>query len=136
MAYSDAEKAEAIIRLTINKFDYPKTSRELGIAKPTLRRWNKNVPKQGVVELLERAVQHLLMAIPEKLEGNEWAFTVGTLIDKYLLAQGKPTARIDKTVRTLGLSQDEFDDVLAEANRIIEAAAGGSDPQGNSGTEG
>ena len=136
MSYSDAEKAEALIRLAINKYNFEKTSKDLGITKMTLRRWNKNVPKKGVADLLERAIERLLMSIPEKMGGQQWSIAIGILMDKWLLTQGKPTSRVDQTVRTLGLSQDELNDVLAEANRILEEAAGSGDTQGNSGAEG
>lgn len=135
MAYSDGEKAEALIRLAVNRYDFDKTAKELNLPVMTLRRWNKNVPKNGIADMLERAIEHLLAQIPKDLHGTDWAVTLGILMDKWLLTQNKATARTDHTVRALGLSQDEFDDVLAEANRIIEAATGGGDSPGDRGTE-
>ncbi|GAB4514055.1 MAG: hypothetical protein Kow0047_25800 [Anaerolineae bacterium] len=125
MAYSDAEKAEALIRLALNNYNYQRTSEETGISVMTLRRWNKTVPKKGVAELLERAVERLLMAIPEDLSGRDWALALGILLDKWLLAQGQPTARSESVLRQVrDLSDDQYYAVIAEAERILAEAAG------------
>lgn len=133
MAYSDIEKAEALIKLALNGYDWEKTATETGICKMTLRRWNKIVPKKGVGELLERALARLLMAIPKELGGQEWSVAVGILMDKWLVMQGQPTNRIETVGRGLReLSDDEYYAVLAEAERILHDAASGRvvDPGG------
>lgn len=129
MAYSDAEITEAMIRLAVNKYDYKLTASQLGISEKTLRRWDKNVTKKGVPDLLDRAIERMLMVIPEKWNGQDWAIALGIMIDKWLLMQGEPTSRTETIARHFGnLSADELNDVLAEADRILEeTASGGTD---------
>ena len=52
MAYSDAFRAEALIRLAVNRYDYEKTAEQMGVPVRTLRRWDKNVPKKGVTNAI------------------------------------------------------------------------------------
>jgi len=126
MAYGDLEKAEALIRLAVNHYDYPKTAGELDISIPSLRRWNRTVPKKGIGQLLERAIEQLLMRIPEKFNGQEWAVTVGILMDKWLLAQGQATSRTESIERRIGqMTDDEYYNAIDEAERILAEAAGG-----------
>ena len=127
MAYSDGEVAAALVKLAINKYDYQKTSDQLGIPKMTLRRWNKKVPKRDIAGLLEHAIEHLLASIPEKMTAESWAIALGILMDKWLLVQGKATSR-NENISRMGLNPDELDDVLAEAERILDESArsGGS----------
>jgi len=134
VAYSDAEKAEALIKLAVNFYNFEKTSDELGVAQSTLRAWDKKSAEIAqkkdrfdTAELLERAVQRLLMTIPKPVTLQEWAVTVGILMDKVALFQGMPTQRTESIVRTLQeLQDDEFANVLAEAERILaETTSGG-----------
>ena len=123
MAYSDAEVAEALIRLAVNKYDYDKTAKETGYPPQTLRRWNKSVPKKGVGDLLERAIERMLMHIPTDWRGHDWAVAVGILMDKWLLMQGEPTERTENIQREVArLNPSERDELLAEAKSIIERA--------------
>lgn len=125
MAYSDGEKAEALIRLAVNKYDYDLTAEQTGISAKQIRRWDKLVPKNGVADLLERAISRMLMAIPAEMRGNDWAIALGILLDKWLLIQGEPTSRTESIERRLGdLPASELDSVIAEAERIIAEAAG------------
>lgn len=120
MPYSDMEKAEAIIRLAENRYNFQKTADQLGLQVRTLRRWDKTVPKKGVADLLERALEHILMAIPEKWDGNSWSVAVGILIDKYQLIRGEPTNRIETIIKSLEqIPDDELNTLLSE----FEAAA-------------
>jgi hypothetical protein len=126
MAYSDGEQAEALIRLAINQYDYDLTAEQTGISARTLRRFDKSATKNSVAELLERAIQRMLMAIPEKMDAKDWAVALGILMDKWLLIQGEPTSRVESIERRLGeLPASELDSVIAEAERIIAAATGG-----------
>lgn len=125
MAYSDAEVTEAMIRLAVNKYDYDKTAEQVGVSAKTLQRWDKNVAKKGVPELLERAIERLLMVIPEKMDGNAWSIALGILIDKWLLIQGQATSRTE-LMRVLRIeSEDELSAVIREAERILETSGGG-----------
>lgn len=124
MAYSDVEATEAMIRLAVNKYDYALTAEQLGISEKTLRRWDKNVTKKGVPELLERAIERLLMVIPERMDGNTWAVSLGILIDKWLLVQGQATSR-HELMRVLRIeSEDEFSAVIREAEQILANSDG------------
>ena len=132
MAYSDIEKAEAIIMLAVNKYNFQKTADDFGVPVQTLRRWNKNVPKKSVPELLERAIQRLLMVIPAEMKGSDWSVALGILMDKWLLVQGHATSRTAHINEQMEkLQDDEFDRVLEEANNIIREAQGGSVHKGN-----
>ena len=91
--YSEAQIAEALIRLAINKYDYNKTSEQVSIPSRTLRRWDKDVTKKGVPELLERAIERMLMVIPANMKGSDWAIALGILMDKWLLMQCQATSR-------------------------------------------
>jgi hypothetical protein len=127
MAYSDGEKAEAMIRLAFNKYDFDKTSKETGITVKTLRRWEKNVPKKGVSELLDRAIRHMLANIPTTITGQDWAIALGILMDKWLLLQGEPTARTESVHRQVSeLTDDEYDSLLEEASGILRKVRRGS----------
>ena len=131
MAYSDSERAEAIVRLAVNKYNYDKTSEQLNIPARTLRRWDKSVPKKGVEDLLERAIQRLLMVIPENMSGHDWSITLGILLDKWLLLQGEPTERTENLLKTFGaLTDDERQSVIHEAQEIVGSF---STPGDNSG---
>jgi hypothetical protein len=124
MAYSDAFVTEALIRLAVNKYDYKKTAEQLLIPEMTLRRWesNKNVTKKGIPELLDRAIERMLMVIPDKWDGNSWAIALGILIDKWLLLQGEPTSRSESLIRGMQeVSQNDRDAIIQEAERILAA---------------
>lgn len=130
--YSDNERAEALIRLAVNKYDYEKTAEQCGISDRTLRRWDKVAIKKGIPELLERAIERMLMVIPSDMKGSDWAITLGILIDKWQLIRGAPTDRTETISRKMGgMSEDEFADVLSEANRILEESTSGSLAEGD-----
>lgn len=141
MAYSDTFKQEALICLALNKYNYAKAADSVGVPIRTLRRWDKDVAKNSVPELLERAIEHLLASIPT-LRGQDWAIALGILMDKWLLLQGMPTQRTEGIWKRIEQMNDtELDDVLAEAERIlavpVPAGGGGNgDGQGEGGTVG
>ena len=114
MAYSDSQVTEAMIRLAINKYDYKLTAEQTGISEKTLHRWDKNATKKGVPDLLERAIERMLMVIPEKWNGHDWAVSLGILIDKYQLIHGQPTERTESIFKAL----EEMPD--SELNEIID----------------
>ena len=121
--YSDAERMEAIIRLAINKYDYEKTASQLGINERTLRRWDKVVPKKGIPELLDRAIERMLLVIPDSWSGTDWAIALGILMDKWLLLQGQPTNRTETIFTALEqMPDDELDEII----RQFEEAASGT----------
>jgi len=127
MAYSDLEQAEAMIRLAVNKGDYDKTAVDTGVSRSTLLRWSKMTPKKGVSELLERAIERLLMVIPDKMNGDQWAIALGILLDKWLLVQGQATSRTE-LMRVLRVeSEDELSAVIREAERILTESSGAMD---------
>ena len=131
MAYSDTQASEALIRLAINKYDYKLTSKQVGIPERTLRRWDKNVTKKGVPELLERAIERMLMVIPETWHGQDWAIALGILIDKYQLMHGEPTARIENIFTAIqNLPDDELNDLI---NQFEQAANSGRVDAGENG---
>ena len=141
MAYSDAFRTEAIIRLAVNKYDYDKTSEQMGVTVRTLRLWEKNYPKKGVPELLERAIERLLMVIPSDINARDWSTAVGILFDKWALLQGMPTERTENIINSIGeLPHDERRAVIEEAERIIagfgETSGLGDSNEGNSRTNG
>lgn len=131
-SYSDAFRSEAIIRLVVNGYNLTKTSEELGIPVRTLRRWDKDVPKKTTEELLRRALENILVSIPRTWDGNSWAVAVGILTDKILLFQGKATSRAETISKKLdGFTDDEFTDILEEANSILAEVARGGDTEGD-----
>ena len=125
--YTDAERAEALIKLAVNKHNIRQTAKELDIPVSTLRRWATTGTKKGVFPLLERAIERMLMVIPEKWSGNEWAIALGILIDKFQLMQGEPTSRTEQLFKTYeALTEDERAYVSAEARRLIEEVGSGN----------
>jgi len=119
-SYSDAFRSEAVIKLMINRYDYNKTAAEFKIPERTLRNWEKDFPKKGIGDLLDRAIERLLSNIPEFKRGSDWAIALGILLDKWLLMQGEPTQRTESFVRTFGeLTDAERTAVVEEAERII-----------------
>ena len=139
MAYSDVERAEALVILATNRYDFAKTAKTTGISVRSLKYWVKSAPKCTVPDLLERAIQRLLMVIPANMNGHDWAIALGILMDKWLLLQGMPTQRTEGIWKRIEQMNDvELDDVLAEAERIladpVPAHSGGNgQSQGNGG---
>jgi hypothetical protein len=134
LRHTDEEIAEALVHLAVNHYRFDKASEETGVPETTLRRWAKQTPKRGVADLLDRAVARMLMCIPKNWEGKDWGITVGILLDKWLLAQGRPTVRTESIVSGLdALSEKERQEVIENARRILE---GLSRPSGGSGDSG
>jgi len=132
--YSDAYRTEAMVRLAVNRYDYAKTAEEMGgVTVRTLRNWEKQFPKNTVPELLDRAIERLLMTIPTSWKGQEWAVALGILFDKWLLVQGEPTQRSESIVHGYNsLTDEERELVTARAREIItefsdDGAGPGSD---------
>jgi len=135
VVYEPSERAEAIIRLAVNKYDYGKTATELGVNPKTLRRWEKDVPALGIEEYLERAISRLLLIIPTKWNGKDWGIAIGILMDKWLLIQGAPTSRVESVVKSFEtLEEEERNAVVERARQIIaglsESSADRSDGRG------
>lgn len=123
MAYSDAFVTEAMIRLAINKYDYDTTAEQMGVTARTLRNWEKNFPKKGVPDLLNRAIERMLSVIPDNWNGHDWAIAIGILIDKWLLMQGEPTSRTESILHGLkDIDQNDRNAIVAEAERILSEA--------------
>jgi len=124
--YSDTFKTEAIVRLAVNKYNYELTAEQTGVTARTLRNWEKDFPKKGVHELLERAIERMLMVIPDKWSGHDWAVSLGILIDKYQLIQGEPTERVENIFTAIQkLPESELDELI---NQFEQAAnTGGVD---------
>ena len=131
MAYSDAVVTEALVRLAVNKYNYELTAEQMGVTVRSLRNWEKSFPKKSVPALLERAIERMLMVIPETWTGHDWAITIGILMDKWLLIQGEPTERTESLVKHFdSLSDGEKQAVVAEAERIIASFSAGDNNQG------
>jgi hypothetical protein len=134
MAYSDTVVGEALIRLAVNKYDFDKTAKETGFPAQTLRRWNKNVPKKGVGDLLERAIERMLMHIPTDWSGSNWAIAIGILMDKWLLMQGEPTSRTETIGREVAaMNPTEKDELIVEVKDIIARAKSRANGSGSPG---
>lgn len=125
MAYSDAFVSECLIRLALNKYDFEKTSQQVGIPARTLHRWeaDKTIIKKGIPELLERAIEKLLMGVPDTMPGHDWAIAVGILIDKLQLIQGRPTSRTETFLGLLeAIPDNELDSLIAEFQTATNTA--------------
>lgn len=126
-----------MIALALNRYSFDKTAKATGISKSTLKRWAKLEPKKEVSGLLDRAIEQLLMNIPKAMTGQEWAIALGILLDKYLIMRGEPIMRTESTHRQISsLTDDEFDNVLEEASRILHERTGSSLPPGDDGSTG
>lgn len=131
MAYTDAERTEALITLALNKYNWEQASKETGIPVRTLRRWDKSDAKKTVPELLERTISRLLMKVPWQIPPKDYGIILGILLDKYLLMTGAPTSRSETVLRKLdGLSDDEWDDIQQEMERILAGGNRGGDGSG------
>ena len=130
MAYNEEEIAEVLISLALNRYNVSKTEEETGVSSRTIRRWAKNATKKGVPELLERAVEQLLMKIPDKMTGEEWAVALGILMDKWLLMQGQATSRTEQNIYgwLQNLPDKELDKLVKEfeqaANNVVSSKDG------------
>lgn len=129
--YSDAQIGEALVLLAINKYDFAQTSEILNIPAGTLRRWDRDIPKKGVADLLDRAIERLLIQIPSDWKGKDWAAGLGILMDKWLLVQGKATNRSENIFGWLQeIPEDELDELIRE---IEDAAKHAGDTEGRKG---
>lgn len=127
--YSDAYRTEAMVRLAVNRYDYAKTAEEMGgVTVRSLRNWEKQFPKNTVPELLDRAIERLLMAIPTKFKGQEWAVALGILFDKWFLMQGEPTQRTESIVHGYrDLTDEEREIVVERAREYLGISRGSGD---------
>lgn len=126
--YTDAEKQEAVIMLAVNKYDYKKTAEQTGVSIKTLRRWDKLAPKKGVPELLERAIERMLVNIPDTWKGGDWAVALGILMDKWLLVQGKATSRNENVFSWLqSLPSEELDDLVKQFEQAANSPGSSED---------
>ena len=122
-SYSPEFRAEVLVRLAVNKYDFDKTARETGVSPRSIHNWNKEFPNKSVPELLERAIQRVLMVVPEDMPSKDWAITLGILLDKWMIWKGMPTSRMEQILKSVGsLPEDEYGEVLDEAERIIAEA--------------
>lgn len=123
MAYSDAERAEALVALAVNRYDFKRTAEDTGVSIRSLRDWANTCPKKGVADLLERAIERMLMVIPTDWKGQDWAVAVGILMDKWLLMHGQPTSRTEGILKRIEeLNDEEYSVILSEADRILAEA--------------
>lgn len=137
--YTDEFRAGAIAWL--EGAGYPDTpgalervAGQLNVPTRTLRRWwtgeSNPVPdnivtlkKQELADVVKAEVYGILEAMGKtraEASYKELATAGGIMIDKLQLLQGKPTERTEVIETWLnGLPQSEYDDVIAEAERII-----------------
>ena len=126
-AYSEAEIAEALVKLAINKNDFDKTSAETGISTGSLKRWSKMQRNDSVPVLIEDTIKMLLLNIPDKISGHDWAITLGILLDKYLLINGAPTQRTESINHSVSeLTDDEYQRELEAAQESIRRLSQGA----------
>ena len=123
--HSDYERAAGVLLLATNKQDYAKTADMLNVSEQTIRNWEKESLSKNVAipVMLEMAIKKLLEMMPDKWTGNSWAVAFGIMMDKWLLVNGQPTQRTETMFGDLdNLPEDEKDNIVREAERIISAA--------------
>lgn len=125
--HSEYEQAAGLILLATNQNDYEMTASQLGVSVDTLLYWQKKSSdkKAALPVLLEEAIKKMLDMMPDKWTGNAWAVAFGIMMDKWLLVNGQPTQRTESTTILSdidNLSDNEKEDILAEAERIIRTA--------------
>lgn len=145
MAYSNAVKAEALVRLAATGNDYDGVAKEMGIGRRTLVRWSMASVKNGaemaskkgaisVIDLVAAALEKVLAAVPDDLPGVAWATTVGILVDKWLVLQGlnQPAAEWQAfAMRVRGLGDEQYWRVLREAERLFGDIVAGVGDEGD-----
>lgn len=118
-----------------------RVAKHLGLPHSTLRGWALGIHNPPPSKVRDEKRIDLRQAIRDELEAifndpdlaevraeasyKDRMTAAAILIDKDQLLDGKPTQRIE-TVQTWldSLPQDEYDDVIAEAERIIHAGGG------------
>ena len=131
-SYTAEEKAQAYLVLQVNEGNMLKTSREIGIPRPTLQVWNKEWETNGVPEEIQelasqdvkefvshaesvrdKALQKLEQLIPHATAKDIRAvlLTVATLDDKIRLARGLATKRSENVFQLP--NSDEIQDKIA-----------------------
>jgi len=113
MAYTEKQRAEALVTLEANEGNIKRTSLQLGIGQATLRAWvadNSDLKsdmalataevlpetRDGFItelKTLRNKVLRHLDGIVEDLKAREAAVTLGILIDKTELLEGNATSR-------------------------------------------
>lgn len=113
MAHTDDDRAAALAALEANKGNVRKTSREMRVSEPTLRRWRKlqNNPQENdahkkatakrmpqarasLSERFREFVHSALDEAPNKLHDSSMGDlfrAIGISVDKIQLLEGKPT---------------------------------------------
>ena len=88
----------------------------------SIRSWEKKFTKNAIPELLDRAIERMLMRIPDNWTAKDWAVALGILLDKYQLLRGEPTQRSETLLRYLESLPDEELDELE--HQFVTAARG------------
>jgi AcrR family transcriptional regulator len=117
-----------------------RVAEHLGVPLSTIHRWfhkKQNPPPSQLVnekrfDLVEAIKAEIANAFQEMSAARDQASykdlttAAAILIDKLQLLSGEPTARTETITRWLDeLPQDEYDAVIAEAERIIQGSSGG-----------
>lgn len=146
--FTDDERADAVALLHLRGWPEQKgaltaVAKHLNIWANTLRRWangESNPPptkivikkkgdiRQALLELLGLAVFYAKGEVSDA-SFRELSTSIGILTDKILLLSGEPTQRTvaEHTHHlTENLDRSEYDDVIREAEDIINQAASGS----------
>jgi len=146
-AFTDDERADAVALLRLRGWPDSKgalaaVANHYNIYATTLSRWAtgaSNPPPHKIVikktedikqELLELLGLTVLQAKSEVSEANfrELATAIGIITDKVLLLSGQPTQRTELEHRhhiTENIDRSEYDDVIREAESIINRTTGG-----------
>lgn len=157
MAYSEEQKAGALVKLALNGNDYEKTAAEVGVSERQLYRWaggqnikrakkvskkanvsddkppdvltalDDHLPDLTVADMLEATIKRLLMLIPARMSGDDWSRALGILMDKWLILQGQPNQRVDILTRMLEQLPDSEYDNIIEEAKRVLSEARGGD---------
>jgi hypothetical protein len=138
--YTEDARAEALIRLIMNRGNVAKTARETGIDARTIRHWKNEDPayfkrlaaltKRDVADVCLRVAkkgfERILTLIPEEEKIPDVVKAVTAAIDKAQILTGGATARTEhgKSKATEDLSDEELEEEIRATEAEIRATDG------------
>lgn len=138
-SYTEMDKAEVYLTLQVNDGNIMKTSRELGIPRPTIQVWHKEWEANGVPEdiqdlasqevkefvshaetVRDQALKKLEQLIPQATAKDirSVLLTVATLDDKIRLARGLATKRSEHA-----FNLPDTEELQAKIRAMVTAAS-------------
>lgn len=105
-AYTEEDKASALVALDANRGNVYRTALQLGVPRATLQEWrdgrgtnaevttSRQLKKGELSERFESVIHSLLDAVPKKIAGaslKDLAWTLGVFTDKMLALDGEAT---------------------------------------------